>query len=123
MPGLHDVLTALFRRAWLAGDDMGELRAQVLERLMDLAAGERVAQRVQRGAWSMLAEIRRLYDAGEIPLASIEQRRQAAWERPRLDAFFDDPRAPRPARALAPIPPGAPIGSWCGVGFASERAE
>ena len=71
----------------------------------------------------MLSEIRRLYDDGTIPQATIEQRRQAAWERPRLDAFFDDPMAPRQSRALPAIPPGSPIGSWCGVLLESAPFE
>ena len=109
MPGFDAVCEALMVQGWArSGEDHGALRAQVLERWMDLAVRADVSVRVQRVAWKSLSEIRRLYADGVVPMITIEERRQAIWETVRLEAFFLDPRAPRTPLRLSPNPARVP---------------
>jgi hypothetical protein len=111
LPGFDAVVGALIDLGWRRpGEDMGELRAQCLERLMGLAVDPRAELGAQRVAWEALEGLRRLHAEGGAPDGTPEERRQNAWERPRLEAFFEDPLAPRARRAAPAIPPGAPIG-------------
>ena len=97
-----------------AAEQRGELRMQLVERLIELASRDDVPERVRRVAHKGLLEIQRLFGERPDRARAIEEQRSRLVVGRRIQHYLEDPLSVRVVRRDYELPPGSPIGMGCG---------